>query len=50
LGKIGNVFHTKEIEKAIELGQKYNVVTKGAMSHSFFELLAKKRTLKFIYD
>lgn len=25
LGKIGNVFHTKDIEKAIELGQKYSV-------------------------
>lgn len=25
LGKIGNVFHTKDIEKAIELGQKYSI-------------------------
>ena len=27
LGKIGNVFHTKDIEEAIEKGRKYNADT-----------------------
>jgi hypothetical protein len=35
LGKIGNVFHTKDIEAAIEKGRKYNPDSIGSSSYYF---------------
>ena len=42
LGKIGNVFHTKDIEAAIEKGRKYNP---DAIGSSYFEIYGYRSSM-----